>query len=229
MTENKLKWTLIRGSTGVDTLHTNFFTTDLTPNHKIIGDIIPNRGGNCSFIIKVDDEYISSGSRTDVFTAINDVEYLIEEQIRKWFPAGPINPTPIPLDGVPAPKGVVYDPNIPIRKQLKRRVDTESYALKNETIICGAYRMSIQCNEYVYCSPRENLTDPSKYESYELAIMDENSDFVGKKVLPHKHESDDVMGWVDPEELQEIAAFLCTIPAGYKSPEYNGKKNWPKE
>jgi len=227
MTANKIdiSWKADR-STGVTAFHTQV----MIANVLYKASIIPSRTRTLTWNVFTPLEAaIGFGSAVSYPDAIQEVEEFLQDQANLAVPTAPVNPSPSPIDGVPLPKGVVYNPDIPIQKQLKRRVDSTKDHPKNETIICGKYRLSIQCNEYVYCSPRENLADPSKYESYELAIMDENSDWAGKRVLPHRHECDDVMGWVEPKELEEIARFLCSIPADYKSPEWNGKKNFEPE
>lgn len=234
MTENKLKWTLMRGSTGVNTLHTNWFTRDLTPNHKILGDIIPSRTGTFVSLVKVDNDHYSSGLHRDVIDAMKEVEDQMQELIEKYTATKPATPkeerTNREQESVKNDV-VIYDPHRPIIDQIERNwvISQKPYFLQNKRIVCGNYFLSIQASSSHYCSPRQNNDDPKDYNSFELAIMDQDGEFVGRRLVPDMFEYDDVAGGVEPRILDLLAQKIQKLPVGYIHPDYKPAKGFDEE
>lgn len=225
--KNEILWKLDR-STGVKVLQTA---------REILGivhvcNIIPSRTGSFTWSIKTPDEITAFGSGTTVLDAIEEAEEAFQEYLEKFptlgdrVPTAPVNPIPAALDGVPAPKEEKmrptyrqYDPSRPIREQLVRSNTNRKYFIHNDRIQVGSYFLSIQCSETHYCSPRLNLDNPADYETYEIAIMDKDGDFCGKRIFPDKFEYDDVLGYVRPEDIQQIADEIIHLPADYIHPD----------
>ena len=222
MITNKLKWTLMESLNGPRMLQAEHTILSI-PKRHIVAHIVESRFRTCSVIVKMDGDYILTKSEDNVFSAMNDVEYTILERIEQYTPAAPVNPTHPSLDGVPAPKEI--EPNIrsylstvPIKDQLVRTSNPNRFSLFNLKILCGEYILSIQCNEHTYCSPRQDIQDPSKYDSFEFAVMDKNYEFCGKRLFPSQFQYDDVMGYVDENLIQEMANIIKDLPEGYVHP-----------
>lgn len=227
MTLNKkidILWELDR-STGVKTLQTSWEILGIIH----VGIITPSRTGSFTWSIRTPDEIRAFGSGIAVIDAMEEVEDLFQEYLSKYPTLGdgmltpPVNTTHPSLDGVPAPKEI--EPNIrpylstvPIKDQLVRTSNPNRFSLFNEKILCGEYLLSIQCNRHTYCSPREDIQDPSKYDSFEFAVMDKNYEFCGKRLFPSKFEYDDVLGYVDENTIQEMANIIKDLPEGYVHP-----------
>lgn len=47
-----------------------------------------------------------------------------------------------------------------------------------QRMLIGKYHISIQANEFAYCTPRETLDDIYEYIDMEFAILDESGEFV---------------------------------------------------
>tara|TARA_B110000285_G_scaffold103868_1_gene118253 strand:- start:125 stop:421 length:297 start_codon:yes stop_codon:yes gene_type:complete len=59
--------------------------------------------------------------------------------------------------------------------------------------------ISIQGGSSNWSTPRENLTSPNEFTSFEVAVLDENKEFITKKFI--KNNDDDVMGWMDRADI----------------------------
>ena len=73
--------------------------------------------------------------------------------------------------------------------------------LKDEMIL------SIVAGEFAYSSPRADFGEPEQFESFEIAIIDKDGDFVTREHLAVEH--NDVLGWVSREQIEEIIANLA--------------------
>ena len=59
--------------------------------------------------------------------------------------------------------------------------------------------ISVQAGSFNWSTPRENLTSPNEFTSFEVAVLDENKEFITKKFI--KNNDDDVMGWMDRADI----------------------------
>lgn len=227
--KNEILWKLDR-STGVKILQTAQEILGIVH----VSNIIPSRTGSYTWVIKTPDEVAAFGSGSTVLDAMEEVEDAFQQWISKYPTLSdsltpPVNPTHPSLEGVPAPKedpvkkatseSVKYDPNLPIKSQLVRIDNAKRYMMFNKKIECGNYILSVQCGEGQYCSPREDIKDPTLYKLYEVAIMDQNREFCGKRIFPERFKYDDVLGYVEPWDIQQIANELLNLPADYKHPD----------
>jgi hypothetical protein len=68
------------------------------------------------------------------------------------------------------------------------------------------FTLSVQCGEFVYCTPRENLNSPTEYSSFEIAIIDPEGRFITDLFIKEHHE--EVAGWQSREDIDDIFALL---------------------
>ena len=66
----------------------------------------------------------------------------------------------------------------------------------------NGYRISVVCGEMAYCTPKLYLKLIEEYESFEIAILDNNNEWATKEILPGAE--DDVVGWLSPDNISEI-------------------------
>ena len=67
----------------------------------------------------------------------------------------------------------------------------------------NGYILSVQCGRRNYCSPREDLSSPEEYRSFEIAIWEAAGDRVWC-TQRFTSAGDDVLGWVSREEIEAI-------------------------
>jgi len=72
---------------------------------------------------------------------------------------------------------------------------------KSTTHFQNGYSMSVIAGVMAYCNPRENLDDPQSYNTYEIAIFDEDGDWVTRRFTD---EDDDVCGWLTKAEINDL-------------------------
>lgn len=72
---------------------------------------------------------------------------------------------------------------------------------KSQTHFQNGYSISVVAGQMAYCNPRQNLEDPQSYFTYEIAIFDEDGDWVTRRFID---EGDDVCGWLTKDEINEI-------------------------
>tara|TARA_R110000782_G_scaffold116145_1_gene206172 strand:+ start:590 stop:886 length:297 start_codon:yes stop_codon:yes gene_type:complete len=59
--------------------------------------------------------------------------------------------------------------------------------------------ISVQAGSFNYSTPRENLTSSDEFVSFEVAVLDENKEFITKKFI--KNPDNGVMGWMDRADI----------------------------
>lgn len=68
--------------------------------------------------------------------------------------------------------------------------------------------ISVQAGENIYSTPRENLTSPNSYSSFEVALWDESGEWVTQYFVKtddvHYLPDDVVAGWVNRVEIDAI-------------------------
>tara|TARA_R110001632_G_scaffold214049_1_gene340636 strand:- start:222 stop:512 length:291 start_codon:yes stop_codon:yes gene_type:complete len=67
--------------------------------------------------------------------------------------------------------------------------------------------ISVQAGRGPYSTPREDLTSPDGYSSFEIAMWDANG-WVTKKLIPGAE--DDVLGWQDRDEINTLMNEIQT-------------------
>lgn len=72
---------------------------------------------------------------------------------------------------------------------------------KSTTHFKNGYSMSVIAGVMAYCNPRESLEDPQSYNTYEIAIFDEDGDWATKRFTD---EDDDVCGWLTRDEINAL-------------------------
>jgi hypothetical protein len=69
--------------------------------------------------------------------------------------------------------------------------------------------ISVQAGSGIYSTPRENLSHPDEYSSFEVAMMDGEGHWATKDFIPNHN--DDVKGWVDREEISALMIKIQSI------------------
>lgn len=67
-------------------------------------------------------------------------------------------------------------------------------------------KLSVVAGEIAYSNPREDFDTPEEYQSFEVAIMDSSGEFITKDFFPEEY--DDVVGWQDIDEINEIIQIV---------------------
>ena len=68
--------------------------------------------------------------------------------------------------------------------------------------------ISVQAGECIYSTPKENLTSPNNYSSFEVAVWDES----GKLVTQYFAKTDDaVVGWQTIDDINKIIKKIKQI------------------
>jgi hypothetical protein len=76
----------------------------------------------------------------------------------------------------------------------------------------NGYLISIIAGESRYSTPRKKLPSSTEYTSYEIAIMDEDGNFV-TNILPSISHSDDVVwGFVEITDINWAMALVSCLP-----------------
>ena len=63
-------------------------------------------------------------------------------------------------------------------------------------------KLSVSAGEGIYCTPKENLTSINQYLSFELGIVDAESNWVTKEFFPDH--DDDVVGWQSRDDINDL-------------------------
>jgi hypothetical protein len=66
--------------------------------------------------------------------------------------------------------------------------------------------ISVQAGSGPYSTPRKDLTSPDDFSTFEVALMDVNSNFNTKDFTPNT--SDDVLGWQDRGEINALMLLI---------------------
>lgn len=62
--------------------------------------------------------------------------------------------------------------------------------------------ISVQASKFHYCSPRENLNSPNRYESFEVAIWNEYGEWKTREFIPGLN--DDVAPFMSREQIEKV-------------------------
>lgn len=84
--------------------------------------------------------------------------------------------------------------------------------LKSTTKFDNGFEVSIIAGEFAYSTPRENNTDPDFFSTFEVAILNEEGEFVTKDFFPDTE--DDVIGWRTRTDIDNI---MIKVQGGRKS------------
>jgi len=68
--------------------------------------------------------------------------------------------------------------------------------------------LSVQCGTRSYCSPRQDLSSPDEYESFEIAIWENAGDGPWCTQKFFTDGDDDIAGWVSREQIEEVIIKL---------------------
>lgn len=66
--------------------------------------------------------------------------------------------------------------------------------------------ISVQAGNFNYSTPKEDLTSPDDFSTFEVTLMDVNSNFITKDFTPNA--SDDVLGWQDRGEINALMLLI---------------------
>lgn len=72
--------------------------------------------------------------------------------------------------------------------------------------------LSVQCGESNYCTPREDLSGPEDYDTFEIAIWEAAGDRVWC-TQRFTDTDDDVLGWVSRKKIEEIIENILNYSA----------------
>ena len=83
----------------------------------------------------------------------------------------------------------------------------------------NGFEVSIQANEYAYCSPRENNLEPTQYDSFEVAVYDSKGKYVRddklgglSEILPRGCEPDRY-SFISRMQVQIIVDYVSRMSA----------------
>ena len=74
--------------------------------------------------------------------------------------------------------------------------------LKSTTKFDNGFELSVIAGEHAYSTPRENNLDPDFFSAFEVAIFNEEGEFVTKDFFPDTE--DDVIGWRTRTDIDNI-------------------------
>ena len=66
--------------------------------------------------------------------------------------------------------------------------------------------ISVQASKMNYSTPREDLTSSDDFVSFEVAMWDEDGEFITKDFVPDA--GDDVLGWQDRGEINALMLLI---------------------
>ena len=72
--------------------------------------------------------------------------------------------------------------------------------------VIGDHTLSVQCGEHAYCTPRKNLSSPTEYSTFEIAVWrNDNNVWVTKDFTDIVGDGfKDIAEWVDRENITEV-------------------------
>ena len=74
--------------------------------------------------------------------------------------------------------------------------------LKSNTKFDNGFEMSVIAGEFAYSTPRENSLDPDFFSAFEVAIFNDEGEFVTQDFF--QDINDDVMGWQSRADINTI-------------------------
>ncbi len=78
--------------------------------------------------------------------------------------------------------------------------------LKSSTKFDNGFEISVIAGEFAYSTPRENNTDPDFFSEFEIAILNDDGEFVTKDFLPGH--DDDVLGWQNRGQINALMLLV---------------------
>ena len=78
--------------------------------------------------------------------------------------------------------------------------------LKSTTKFDNGFEISVIAGEFAYSSPREQNPDPDFFDEFEIAIFNDEGDFVTKDFLPGH--DDDVLGWQNRGQINALMLLI---------------------
>jgi hypothetical protein len=66
--------------------------------------------------------------------------------------------------------------------------------------------ISVQAGSGIYSTPKENLTSSDEFVSFEVAMWDEDREWVTKDFVPDL--DDDVLGWQDRGQINALMLLI---------------------
>jgi len=87
-----------------------------------------------------------------------------------------------------------------------RFFDSMGGNLKSITEFGNGFSLSVIAGEHAYCEPREASNDPDHFMAFEIAIFNDEGEFVTKDfLLGH---DDDVKGWCTRADINTIMMLI---------------------
>ena len=74
--------------------------------------------------------------------------------------------------------------------------------LKSNTKFDNGFEMSVIAGQFAYSTPRENSLDPDFFSAFEVAIFNDEGEFVTQDFF--QDINDDVMGWQTRADINTI-------------------------
>jgi len=78
--------------------------------------------------------------------------------------------------------------------------------LKSRTEFDNGFELSVIAGEFAYSTPRENSLDPDFFSEFEIAIFNDEGEFVTQDFFPDA--GDDVMGWQTRADINSIMMVI---------------------
>ena len=66
--------------------------------------------------------------------------------------------------------------------------------------------LSVQAGSGIYSTPREDHSSADAYSSFEIAMWNNDGEWVTRNLIPKQH--DDVMGWVSRDDINKIISIV---------------------
>ena len=66
--------------------------------------------------------------------------------------------------------------------------------------------ISVQASKINFCTPKEDLTSPDDFSTFEVAIMDNQGEFVTKDFVPGG--DNDVLGWQSRGDINTLMLLV---------------------
>ena len=78
--------------------------------------------------------------------------------------------------------------------------------LKSITRFDNGFELSVIAGEFAYSTPRENSLDPDFFSAFEIAILNDEGEFVTRDFF--QDIEDDVMGWQSRSDINMIMMVI---------------------
>ncbi len=81
--------------------------------------------------------------------------------------------------------------------------------LKSTTKFDNGFEISVVAGEFAYSTPRKNNPDPDFFSAFEIAIFNDEGEFVTKDFLPGHN--DDVLGWQNRGQINALMLLVQNV------------------